>query len=164
MSGEYAVTGTQLFYLGYSRFWHSDVLLCCFVFLICHNVTVVKWSRQEQQVGQSSRSNRRQGKYDNLQNKGMFYISLSSYPCCNSQWHSQNIRLLCWAGIYVIPSLWPVSHSHSLVWCERNMGHIVETLAHLWQAETQTPNPCGGPNPLAHTNEDILMSSLFAGV
>lgn len=40
----------------------------------------------------------------------------------------------------------------------------METLAHLRQAETQTSIPCGGPNPLASTNEDIVMSGLLAGV
>lgn len=45
-----------------------------------------------------------------------------------------------------------------------NTSQIVETFAHLRQAETQTSNPCGGPNPLACTNEDILMSGLFARV
>lgn len=62
------------------------------------------------------------GKCDSVQNKGMFYISLSSYPCCNSQWPSWNICLLCWAGICAIPSPWPVFHSHSLLPCGGEHG------------------------------------------
>lgn len=64
-----------------------------------------------------------------------------------------------WAGIlgrFLILTGWSGTRG--------NTSQIMETLAHLLQAETQTSNPCGGPNPLASTNEDILMSGLFAGV
>lgn len=80
----------------------------------CHSWQVV-WTgtagRTELKEQQETR-----GKCDNVQTKGMFYISLSSYPCCNSQWPSSNICLLRWAGICAIPSPWPVSHPRSLVW------------------------------------------------
>lgn len=64
---------------------------------------------------------------DNVQNKCMFCISISSFLCCNLPRLSKNICLLCWAGIWC-PLLSLACFSFSLA------GLVQEgTPAKLWK-------------------------------
>lgn len=91
----------------------------------------------------------------------------SDCPLSLAATHSDPYRTsACYAELVAVPS--PLLGLFLILtgWSgmRENTSQIMETLVHLQQEETQTSIACGGPNPLANTDEDILMSGLFARV
>lgn len=84
------------------------------------DVTVGKWSRLEQQVGQSSRGS---GRHEvNMTECKTSLCFTSVFPPYLTETYSGPYWTSARCGGQVLdalPSPWPVSHLHRLVWCER---------------------------------------------
>lgn len=85
-----------------------------------------------------------------MQNKCMFYISLSfRFSATHSDPHGTSAR--CAAPV-ALPCLSLACFLFSQAGLVQVGTPAEETLTYPRQKETQTSNPCGGPNPLASTD------------